>query len=264
MTEISQSQLRREAVEITLWQMPSHKPDAATMSELSQFDSESAELAVGNIAVEDGSSLPDLGPLSKFSTWESVAATLMRKAASLSGFNPESTAFDPVAWNNYIYKFSAMPAFSGYRNDTRSTFISPLSLGKVVDAVEDLAQSFMTPENFNAVMETIKKIGQLALENQGEAEKQSFQQVGLLSRNRGNLYLGVVRTEVTMMYKAGKGYEQLQQDLSICCRYGVLDFDNCIRNASTLLQWDPVDMTEWEGGTASASYSPNQCPAWNQ
>ncbi|WP_067806046.1 hypothetical protein [Nocardia beijingensis] len=261
MTETSQSQLRRDAVEIALWQTPSPEPAA---SEFAQFESVSTDLAVGNKAVGDGSSLPDLGALKDFKTWDSVAATIMRKAVSISGFNPGSPNFDPIAWNNYIHKFSTIPFFLQYQFDNRTASISSLSLEKAVNAVEDLALSIMSENDFKAVVTAIKKIGQLALENKGQQEKNSNQQVGILSRNGSNLYLGVVRTEVAMTYNQSKGYEQLQQTLSIYRGFGVLDFDKCLRAQSTLRTWDRGDVDDWENGTASASLQPNQSPAWNQ
>ncbi|MGY1937711.1 hypothetical protein [Nocardia gipuzkoensis] len=267
MTEISQSQLRQEAVEIALWQMPCPEPDAATMSVLSQFDSGSQDLAVGNSAVSDGSSLPDLGPLKDFNTWESVAATLMCKAESISGFNPASPDFDPTAWNNYLYKLSTMPFFLSYqsRNRVVAQAISALSLKNGLYAATDLVASIVTPQNLNDIVTTIKKMGELAVENKTQEQKNNNQQVGLLSRHGGNLYLGAVRTAVVMKYKESKrGYEQLTQDLTYYCGYGVLDFDKCKRIASTLLDWGRCDVSGWVNGTASASMPPNNSPAWNQ
>jgi hypothetical protein len=264
MTEISESQLRREAVEIALWQMPSPKPDAATMSLLSQFDSESDEQAVGNKAAGDGSSLPDLGPLADFRSWESLASTIVHKAVSVSGFNPGSAKFDPGAWENFLTKFSTIPLFLRYTSDHREASISKVSLEKAVDAVADLVQNIMTPEDFQGIVTTMKKIGTLALENAGQKQKNSNQQVGVLSRHNKNLYLGAVRTVVEMEYKSGKGYEQLQQTLTIYRGYGVLDFDKCIRHARTLLEWDRDDVPEWEQKTASARKPPNESPAWNK
>ncbi|HEX6356336.1 hypothetical protein [Actinophytocola sp.] len=264
MTEISQSQLRREAVEIALWQMPSPEPDAATMSALSQFDSGSNDQAVGNNAAGDGSSLPDLGPLSSFGSWESVASTIVHKAETISGFNPGSPNFDPVAWDNFLKKFSTIPFFLTYTYDNRNASISSLSLEKGVEAVSDLIQNLMTPENFQGIVTSIKKMATLALQNKGQSEKNSNQQVGVLSRHASQLYLGAVRTDVAMEYKSGKGYEQLQQTLNIYRGYGVLDFDKCKRNSDKLLGWDGQDVDDWEKGTASASKSPNDSPAWNQ
>jgi hypothetical protein len=262
MTQIKKSQLHREAVEIALWQTPSPKPDAATMSKLSQFDSGNNDQAVGNNAGGDGSVLPDLGPLSSFGSWESVASTIVHKAETLSNFNPGSPNFDPVAWNNFLQKFSTIPFFQLYQYDNRNASISSLSLEKGVDAVSDLIQSFMTPQNFQGIVTTIKKMGTLAVQNKGQTEKDSNQQVGILSRNASQLYLGAIRTEVSMQFKSGKGYEQLQQTLYIYRGYGVLDFDKCKRNASALLAWDGQDVNQWAGGTDSASLPPNQSPAW--
>jgi hypothetical protein len=264
MTEIS-PQLRREAVEIALWQMPSPKPDAATMSTLSQFDSGSSDQAVGNDVAGDGSSLPDLGPLSKkFEWWESVASTIAHKAVTISGFNPGSPYFDPVTWNNYISKFSTIPFFLTYTSDYRTASISKVSLKNAVDAVSDLVKNIMTPENFEGIVTTLQKIATLAIENEGQTQKNSNQQLGVLSRHAGKLYLGVVRTEVEMQYKSGKGYEQLQQTLNVYRGYGDLDFSMCRGHADTLFEWGFKNVDDWAGEPASASKPPNDSPAWNQ
>jgi hypothetical protein len=264
MTEISESQLRQEAVEIALWQMPSPQPDAATMSLLSQLDFGSDTQGVGNKAVGDGSALPDLGPLQKFNSWESLGSTLAHKAVTLSSFNPGAETFDPTAWANYLLKFSTLPFFLTYTSDYRTVSISKVSLTKAVEAVSDLVQNIMTPDNFQGIVTTIKKIAQLALENKGQVQTNSNQQVGVLSRKSGQLYLGAVRTAVRMEYNTGKrGKEQLQQNLQVYRGYGVLDFDKCKRHADTLIRWDEEDVWEWENGTASAPKPPNGSPAWN-
>ncbi|ATL70465.1 hypothetical protein [Nocardia terpenica] len=264
MTEISQSQLRREIVEVALWQTPSPKPDAAMMSLLSHFDFQSNDQAVGNKAGGDGSTLPEMGPLSTFGSWESVASTIVHKAVTLSKFNPGSAEFDVIAWSNFLQKFATIPFFLTYTFDNRQANISSMSLTKGVDAVSDLLQNIMTPQAFGGVVESIKKIAQLALENKKETQKNSNQQVGVLSRHASSLYLGAVRTEVEMQYKEGKGYEQLTQRLGVYRGYGVLDFDKCKRHAETLLEWDGKDVGEWEQETASYPKPPNTSPAWNQ
>ncbi|MEU5690813.1 hypothetical protein [Actinosynnema sp. NPDC020468] len=264
MTEISQSQLHREAVEIALWEVPSPAPDADTLAELSRLDSGGDDQGVGNKSAGDGSVLPDLGSLSTFGSWESVASTIVHKAVTLSGFNPGTAEFDPVAWGNFLNKFATIPFFLTYTYDNRDTSITKLSLKGAVDAVSDLVENIMTPENFKGILTTIQKIGTLALENKGQTQKNSNQQVGVLSRHASSLYLGAVRTEVAMEYRSGKGYEQLQQSIKVYRGYGVLDFDKCKRNSDTLLNWDGQDVNDWENGTASASKTPNDSPAWNQ
>ncbi|MFE4515848.1 hypothetical protein ACFRMQ_16850 [Kitasatospora sp. NPDC056783] len=264
MAEISKSQLHQEALEIALWDTPSPKPDAESMSKLQQVYSDSNDQAVGNKAVGDGSALPDLGPLASFVTWESVAATIVHKAVTISGFNPGATVFDPVAWSEYLRKFSTIPFFLTYTSDIRHASISSLSLEKGVNAVSDLLENIMTPTDFKGVVTSIKKIGQLALESEGQTQKNSNQQTGVLSRNERSLYAGAVRTAVEMKYKSGKGYEQLQQTIDVYRGYGVLDFDKCKRQAETLLKWDGKSVEDWENDTASHPKPPNQSPAWDQ
>ncbi|MER0243584.1 hypothetical protein AAHZ94_16495 [Streptomyces sp. HSW2009] len=264
MTELGEAQKHQEALEVALWEAPSPRPEASARYEVAAVDADGNDQAVGNKAVGDGSLLPDLGPLSSFGTWESVAATIMHKTATISDFNPESEVFDAVSWNNYLHKFSTMPFFLSYTSDNRETNISSLSLEKGVNAVEDLLKNILAPTAWEGVLTSIKKIGQLAMESEGKTQKQSNQQTGVLSRRSSQLYLGVARTAVAMQYKSGKGYEQLEQSIVVRRGYGVLDFDKCKRSASKLLEWDGKNVDEWEKGTGSSHKQPNQSPAWGK
>ncbi|SDF97320.1 hypothetical protein SAMN05216553_104421 [Lentzea fradiae] len=263
MNEISKTQLDLEKLEISLWQAPSPSPDSETLSALSLFDAGDNSLGVGNKSVEDDSPLPDLGPLAKFRTWESVGSTIVHKAVTTSNFNPGSEKFDPVAWENFLRKFSTIPFFLTYTSDYREAAISKTSLEQAVNAVSDLIENIVTKVNFEGIVKSIKKVGELAVENKGEKQSNSNQQIGVLSRHDRHLYLGTVRTSVAMEYKSGKGYEQLNQQLNVYRGYGVLDFDKCKRNAETLLKWDTQDVEEWEQDTASYPVPPNESPAWN-
>ncbi|GAA3487068.1 hypothetical protein [Streptomyces cremeus] len=263
MTDISTSRLHREALELALWETSSPQPDAASASLLSQFDSGSDDQGVGNNVVGDGSRLPDLGPLSDFGSWESVAATIVHKAESVSGFDPGGTNFDLKAWNAFLTKFATIPLCTQYTYDYREANISSLSLKNAIDAVDDLVKSFMSPENYLGIVESIKKVGQLALSTQKQTQKNSNQQIGCLSVHASKLYLGAIRTTVSMEHKKGKGYEQLAQTLQVYRGYGVLDFDKCKRSADKLLAWDGKDVDEWANETASASQKPNDSPAWD-
>ncbi|MER0243585.1 hypothetical protein AAHZ94_16500 [Streptomyces sp. HSW2009] len=263
MAEVTPYQSHREALEVAMWQAPAPRPDEAARAAIALVDSDGNDQAVGNKVVGDGSSLPDLGPLSNFGSWETVAVTILHKAATISDFNPESEVYDPVAWNNYLQKFSTLPFFLSYTSDTRNASISLLSLEKGVSAVSDLLQNIVTEQNRTDIVETIKKVAQLAVESDGQPQKQSNVQVGLVSRHAGQLYVGVVRTTVEMQYKSGKGYEPLSQTLDIGRGYGVLDFEKCKRSTSKLLEWDHRSVDEWERGTGSAQKPPNQSPAWD-
>ncbi|WHT22971.1 hypothetical protein N8J89_18440 [Crossiella sp. CA-258035] len=264
MTEVSQSQLSQEAMRIALWEAPLPELDAATLSALSQLDDKDNTQAVGNKSGGDSSKLPELGPLEpEFKSWESVGSTIVHKAVALSGFNPGSEKFDPVAWEKFLNKFATIPFFLKYTLDYRDAAISKTSLKKAVDAVADLLENIMTKEDFKGIVETMKKIGQLALENEGRKQSNSNQQVGALSRHNGHLYLGAVRTRVEMEYKKSKGHEQLNQGLSVYRGYGDLDFDMCKSQSSKLKTWQRKNVEEWEKDGSSNGKKPNDSPAWD-
>ncbi|MED7949757.1 hypothetical protein PUR61_10285 [Streptomyces sp. BE20] len=265
MTEINQSQSSREAAEIALWATPSPSPDVSTIPELVTLGAASNDQEVGNKAVGDGSALPDLGPLSSFDSWETVACTIWNKVDELSGFNPKSTDFDPIAWSGFLEKLSTTPLLLGFSSTNRTASISPLSLEKAVETVSDLIKNIMTPANFEDVVTTIKKVAHLAVQNPGKPTKDSNMQVGILSHHAGKLYLAVIRTTVEMEYKKEKkGYEPLAQTFSVYRGYGELDFEKCKRSAGTLLEWNRQDVKDWEGGAAVFPVPPNGSPAWGK
>lgn len=261
-------QRQQEALQIASWAMPSPMVQYPELAKKLKGPLASAAFAgtldkgVGNVFGGDSSLLPDMGPLADFESWESVAATICHRAEKTSGFNPGDTKFDQNAWNEYLRKFSTIPFFLSFTSDSRSASISSLSLEKSVSAVDDLIKSFVTADVFTAVVTSIKKIAQLAIENEGQTQKNNSQQQGVLSRKGSQLYLGTIRTEVTMEYKSGKGYEQLSQSLSIHRAYGVLDFSKCKRNSDLIREWDGRDAEEWGANTASYSKRPNGSPAW--
>ncbi|MFJ9571316.1 hypothetical protein [Streptomyces bacillaris] len=266
MTNISKSQMRREAAETLLWETSTPKLSPA-VKRIFELADEDHALAVGNASDPgsrgDGSKLPDLGVLEPFGTWESVASTILHKTASLSDFNQASTNFNAVAWEAYLHKFATIPYLGSYTSDRREARISSTSLAKAVDAVGDLVQSFMTPENYAGVVTTIKKIGQLAVDNKNQMQTHSNQQVGVLSHFDGRLQVACIRTEVSMTYKQNQGFEQVQQTIEIYRGYGHLDFDKCQRNSASLFSYDGQDVDEWVGETPSSKKPPNDCPAWN-
>ncbi|MEV5887328.1 hypothetical protein AB0L74_32560 [Streptomyces sp. NPDC052020] len=261
MTEISQSQLQREAMELELWKMPPPQPDAATMSKLSQLASKS-EQVTGNQPAGDDDPVPDLGPLQAFKTWDSVASTIWHKAATSTNFQPASTTFDPVAWTAFINKLGTFPMFLRWVTDNRQVVISSTSVSQAVSAVDDLVKNFVTETDYKGILTSLQKMATLAMNNEGQDEKDSQQQAGVISHYQGKLYVGAVRTAVEMRYKKGKGYEQLTQNLSIFRGYGVLDFDGCKRHADELFKWDGQSLSEWAGDSNSANEQPNQSPAW--
>lgn len=267
MTETGQSPLHREEVEIALWQTPFPEPDAGTMYGLSQFDSKSQDQSVGNVAVGDGSTLPDLGEaLSSFGSWENVASTILSRLAAFNRFDSATADFDPLAWSNFLRKFATNPFCLTYTSDKKEKCISELSLKEAVEGAEEVTKSFITKAKFDDVMTSIKKMATSAVQNEEEEEEQqekvSNLQLGLLSRRAGKLYLGVVRTAVEMQYKKGKGYEQSEQTLTIHGGHGVLDFDKCKRSSDTLRKWSFQDVNTWMENTNSYSMSPNDSPAW--
>ncbi|WP_116198750.1 hypothetical protein [Amycolatopsis circi] len=260
----NEEQSRREAFEIAIWAEGKPKLPPEVLAKLDQLasDGRDQETAVGNACGGDNSGFPGLGPLASFGSWQSVAATIMRKTADSAGFNQSSTAFDLFRWIVFGTQFTTMPFLSGITGDSRSVSISSLSLSPAISAVTQLVGELVTPDTLAGIVNSLKKIGQLAVENKGLREKNSNVHQGVLTAVNGNLRLGRLQTAVQMEYRTGKGYQQLNQQITVSRLFGTLDYAMCIRNAEILLAWDRQDLHDWLKGASSSPYPPNHSPAW--
>lgn len=254
-----------ESIEIARWLSPLPEIESRFAPSPPAFFNAGVGLdqGLGNTFGTDGSTLPDLGPLSPLDNWGSVAAVIDRKAQQLANFDPTAKDHDNAIWQAYATKFGTIPFWLQTTKQDRTVNISSLSLEAAVNAVDDLVRGIATASTFDVVMQSIKKIAQLALENKSSEQKNNFQQQGILSVKASQLYSGYLRTRVVMKYKSGKGYEQITQSISVQQFYGVLDLAKCKRNASTILGWDQTDVENWENNTSSAPFSQNESPAWN-
>ncbi|MEU5690810.1 hypothetical protein [Actinosynnema sp. NPDC020468] len=266
----TEEQARREAVEIALWAQGRQAPPREVLAELGLLGPDGRVLAddgqeagAGNAYGEDGSRLPDLGPLAPFGSWQSVAATILRKTADSAGFDQTSTVFDVFQWILFEIQFASMPFLYDITEDSRDVSISSLSLSPAVRAVTDLVGGLVTEDALTGIVDSIKKIGQLAVENPGQPEKNSNVQQGVLTVADGNVRLGLLRTAVRMEYRSGKGYQQLNQEISVSRLFGNLDYGMCLRNADILLEWDGQDVDDWVNGTSSSPFPANTSPAWD-
>lgn len=259
-----EEQSRREAFEIALWAegRPELSIEELAKLGLGADDGQDQEKGVGNTYGGDDSGMPGLGPLAPFGSWQSVAATIMRKTADSARFDQLSTVFDLYRWIVFGNQFTTMPFLVDVTGDSRSVSISSLSLAPAISAVTELVGGLVTPDTLTGIVNSIKKIGQLAVENKGLREKNSNVHQGVLTVVNGDLRLGRLQTTVQMEYKTGKGYQQLNQRLTVSRFFGRLDYGLCLRNSEILLAWDRQDVHDWAKGTSSSPYPPNTSPAW--
>ncbi|MFX0577011.1 hypothetical protein [Nocardia nepalensis] len=269
MSTLIREQLRREALEIAMWAEGRQAPPQEMLAKLGlrgpdgcELDDSNQETGVGNAYGWDNSGLPSLGPLASFGSWQSVAATILRKTEDSAGFDQSSTTFDVFQWIIFALQFETMPFLVNITGDSRSVSISSLSLSPAISAVTELVGGLVTADTLTGIINSLKKIGQLAVQNKGLQEKDSNVQQGVLTVVNGDLRLGLLRTTVQMEYKTGKGYQQLNQQITVSRLFGSLDYDMCIRNAETLLEWDGQDVNGWVNGASSFNYPPNTSPAW--
>lgn len=270
MSTLIQEQARREALEIAVWAQGRQAPPREMLAKLGllgpdgrEFDDGDQEAGVGNAYGGDNRGLPGLGPLASFGSWQSVAATILRKTEDSAGFDQSSTLFDLVRWIIFELQFETMPFLTAITGDSQSVSISSLSLSPAIWVVTELIGGLVTSDTLDGIINSVKKIGQLAVENEGQQEKDSNVQQGVLTVVDGDLRLGLLRTTVQMEYKTGKGYQQLNQQITVSSIIGSLDYGMCIRNAETLLEWDGQDVDDWVNGTSSSPYPPNTSPAWD-
>jgi len=255
---------RSEGIEMACWLTPLPDLDSKLLFKvLTEVEPIRDSMVItGNAFETDESILPDLGPLSSLGKWEAVAATMDKKVQLLSGFEPTVTDFDEIIWQNYAYKFSTMPFLLSKTTQRREISISSLSLSEIIDAIEDMILAVATENTFNAIIDSIKKMFQVAIESEGSEEKTFYTQQGIISGKSSLLYVGYLRATVEMTYKSGEAYESLTQKIIIDNFSGSLDFEKCKRDSRTLLSWDGSDINEWMQNTSSANSLPNNSPAW--
>ncbi|MGW2543395.1 hypothetical protein ACWC5I_21570 [Kitasatospora sp. NPDC001574] len=265
MSTPKRTRLQREPLELAVWvkgppELERPGPDG---DDVYDGRRDARDTGVGNAYGRDDSGLPELGPLEPFASWQSVAATIMRQIERSAGFDPSSTAFDAVGWANYSYQFETLPLLQYVVHEGRHASISSLSLAPVISTVTGMIGDLVPPDTLAGIINSIKKIAELAVMNKGAQQKDNHAQQGVLTVKDGDLRLGLLRTTVQMKYEKGKGYEQLNQQINVECRYGPLDYDRCIQEAGTLLAWDRTDVDEWLDRASSWDYQPNTSPAWN-
>ncbi|MBC1241025.1 hypothetical protein [Nostoc sp. 2RC] len=253
-----------KAMELARWLTPPPSLKSGLRTKLVINADASWDRGVGNQFGSDGSALPGLGQLSPLGSWASVMATIDRKAQQISGFNPASTSFDDSVWSDYSFQFMTMPFWLFTNQGVKTAQISSLSLQQAVDMVVQMIEPIATSTTTESVITSIKKIGELAMQNEGKAQKQNFQHQGLISVKSGVLYAGFFRAMVGMAYLPNKGYEQLTQLIIVSLSYGILNFAECIGRANDILSWDREDVENWENKTASANFPPNNSPAWGR
>ncbi|NER29980.1 MAG: hypothetical protein F6J89_20760 [Symploca sp. SIO1C4] len=257
----AKEQLKRyRAIRMAYWLAPLPKVNFPKKTPIANF---SEDQGIGHYFSTDESNLPDLGPLADFGSWESVASTIERQIWQMSGFNPSDTEFDEEKWEQYEHTFLSAPFWLETDSQYEEAEISSLSLKPAVDKVTDMLSSIVSEDTLDAIVTSIKKIAQLAMENKGLEQKDNYKQQGVISIKSGSLYSGFVRTTVAMIYKTGKGYEQLTQDLTIRKLHGSLDFDACKEYSDIIHEWDRHDIGEWTTVANSYPYPPNNSPAWD-
>ncbi|MBE9264201.1 hypothetical protein IQ224_19325 [Microcystis sp. LEGE 00066] len=257
-----------QARAIKIWEAPLSLETRSALSEIAIPKAKGApvgeDMGVGNNVNNDGSILPPLPQsLRKFKSWLGVAATINRKAYQTARLDPTKTSFDGATWSDYDYKFRSAPFWENCTSKNRNANITELSLTPLIDAIANLVQAFVTPTGFDDIVTSVKKIGELAVKNVDQNQKDTYEQSGLITISASKLYVCNTRTQVSFTYYEGKGYQQLAQTLNVQTCVATLDFGKCERSAGQILQWDQTDVDAWVTSTSSNDQPPNTSPAWD-
>jgi hypothetical protein len=250
----------QEAQEISTWLEHREPRDIGTIKRAA---SGNEDQATGAVSGTDGSSVPALGVLSRFESWSAVASTMLHKAETLSGWNPESVELHEAAWELYLSKVSTLPFFTSTNSRQRDVSISATSLKPIIDALDAMTSASAVRDVFAAIVESVKKVATVAVENRQAEDKRSYLAQGVLSIRDSQLHVAYFVAPALMTYRAGKGYDPATQVLSIRGFSGVLDFGKCQRHAAMLLGWTGITAEEWCRRTTSAAAEPNGSPAWD-
>lgn len=249
-------------LDLKLWLVPAPVTRHGAEARLAQSGGE--DQGTGAVYGSDGSGLPALGPLAHFGSWASVASTIMTAVRNLSFFGSASPLYFAEPWFWFPIKFRLCPFWSAnFHSDHRYVSISKLSLKPALDAVVDFVRELGTPALVNEVTNSVKKIGELAVQNRGSTQKDNHQQLGVIAVRSARVYVVCFRISISMEYKSGKGYEQLNQTISLQRSYGILDYSRCIEQASVIDYMDRAPIDDWARDISSGGYRPNQSPAWS-
>ncbi|WP_169796805.1 hypothetical protein [Chondromyces crocatus] len=256
----------RQAAEIASWAMK--RPKRVTSHEAgARLDhvAFSVEQATGNVFGQDQSPLPDLGDLSAFGDWFSVATTLLRTAQQRGDYDPASTRSVGLAQNDYLVDLKVAPFYLRMSESARMVEISQTHLKGILDAAGELLDGITTPETFDAVVASIRRIASATRDNEGAAQKLSQTLQGVLSIHRGELHIAYLRANVFLSRDPESGYALIAQNMSLRRFHGVLDLDKCKRFSAWLLaRRAPHGVTDWAQHTTSAGRQPNDSPAWTR
>ncbi|NEO30922.1 MAG: hypothetical protein F6K36_10925 [Symploca sp. SIO3C6] len=263
----TQERLKRsEDIQIAYWLSPLPQLELAQVKAATEVPNDtSQEQVIGNYYATDNSTLPELGALSDFENWASVASTIDYKTRQLAGFDPTATEFDVKAWEEYLYKFGTSPFLLSTEHRHLELSLGKDSIKPLIHAVFEMIKGVVSEADYDHVLTTMKKMATLAITNEGKAQKDSYQQLGIISVKSSKLYSLFIRTCIQMTRKEeeDKDYEHIAQTLSVIKFQGIIDFDKCKRNADLILGWDRFNIDKWVEHTNSYNCPPNECPSWS-
>jgi hypothetical protein len=212
----------------------------------------------------DLSSLPSLGDdLSDFGQWPSVASTLWNKLINMTGFDPSNVDYDGSVFSAFKTKFSTSPYWNGleFNIQYRDATLRVRDYSEMVGAVIDLVRVGVSGDIRAGLIESIKKIAELASRNVRTQVKDTLAQNSTLTVYQGKLYVFFLYGTVSMTARQGK-YTVIDQAMRVVRGYGVLDFDFCKRHADRIHAYEFKNLDDWDHMGAADPVPPNDNDSW--
>jgi hypothetical protein len=251
-----------EAYTLALWNSPARAPvELSVPAPQSILDK-----AVGHAYGSDTSALPVLGPdLEAFGNWSSVASTLYTKLYQITGFDPSSTIYSGSSFASLRYSFSTSPFWNTqFSISTADVIVRHSDYGHVATAVNNFCRKVgLAAEISEQILKNAGQIAHCAATQDGPQQKRSLLQNGTIAAWEGLLHVALIYATVSMeMRPAGRTYRVLNQQIQMVFGHGVLDFDFCKRRASSILQYDHVNLDDWKTVAAANSEPDDACGGW--
>jgi hypothetical protein len=181
----------------------------------------------------------------------------------MTGFDPSNVDYNSSVFAAFKTKFSTSPYWNGieFNIQYRDATLRARSYREMVDAVFDLIRVGTSPDVRTGIIDSIKRIAELASRNVRTQVKDTLAQNTSLSINNGKLYVFFLYGTVEMTARQTK-YTVLDQQMRVVRGYGVLDFDFCKRHAESLLRYDKKSLEDWENDGAAHNVPENTSEGW--
>ncbi|MFJ7345796.1 hypothetical protein ACIQU3_36635 [Streptomyces sp. NPDC101110] len=181
----------------------------------------------------------------------------------MTSYDPSNVDYNGSVFAAFKTKFSTAPYWNGleFNIQYRDATLRSTDYREMVGAVIDLVGAAVAGDVRVQLIDSIKKIAQLASQDVRSQVKDTLAQNTTLSIHNGRLYVFFLYGTVEMTARRSK-YTVLDQAMRVVRGYGVLDFDFCRRHAESILRYDRKSVEDWENDGAAHKEPENTSPGW--